>query len=204
VRVAIGLKSHSGWAAVVAVGIAGSEIHLVDRRRIELVEPEDISWAKQPYHAAEMLGANEAKTLVRRGIHSAYKIAARELQAEVEHLWTYGHEIAACALVTPSPMPDWSTAEILSVHIRMHKAEGVLFPEALAGAAEASRLKLVRVAEKRLDEIAKEAFGRPHAEVLGKLAALGKAAGPPWGKDQKTAALAAVIALNQLKPNPNA
>jgi hypothetical protein len=26
------------------------------------------------------------------------------------------------------PMPDWTVDEILAVHFRMHKAEGVLFP----------------------------------------------------------------------------
>jgi hypothetical protein len=151
-----------------------------------------------------MLDANEADELVTRGIQSAHRVAIRELQTEIEHLWTYGHEIAACALVTPSSMPDWSTAEILSVHIRMHKAEGVLFPEALAGAAEESGLRLVRIAEKRLEETAQEVFDSGLTPMMDKLAALGKAAGPPWGKDQKTAALAAVIVLNSLKAASNA
>ena len=203
-RVAIGLKSHSGWAAVVAVGIERNEIRLVDRRRIELVEPADISWAKQPYHAAETLDAKGAEVLVTRGIKSAHLIAVRELQTEIERLWSYGHEIAACVVLKPSPMPDWSVAEILSVHIRMHKAEGVLFPQALANAAEECGLKLVKVAEKRLEETAKEVFGGRLTATLDKLAALGKLAGPPWGKDQKMATLAAVIALDQLKPGSNA
>jgi hypothetical protein len=33
------------------------------------------------------------------------------------------------------------------------------------------------------------------AGIQKKLTALGKAAGPPWGKDQKDAALAAMVAL---------
>src|SRR5258708_16506400 len=142
-----------------------------------------------------MLDRNEAEVVVTRGIQSAYEIAIRELQTEIEHLWTYGHEIAACALITPSPMPDWSIAEILSVHFRMHKAEGMLFPAALANAAKECGLKVVKITEKGLDEAAKEAFGRQLASTVVKLAAVGKAAGAPWGKDQKNAALAAVIAL---------
>ena len=203
-RVAIGLKSHSGWAAVVAVGIERNEIRLADRRRIELVDPADISWAKQPYHAAETLDAKDAEVLVTRGIKSAHLIAVRELQTEIERLWSYGHEIAACVVLKPSPMPAWSVAEILSVHIRMHKAEGVLFPQALANAAEECGLNLVKVAEKWLEETAKEVFGGRLTATLDKLAALGKLAGRPWGKDQKMATLAAVIALDQLKPGSNA
>jgi hypothetical protein len=47
----IGLKTHSGWAALVAIGKdRGQTFHLIERRRLELV---DEAWAKQPYHAAE-------------------------------------------------------------------------------------------------------------------------------------------------------
>lgn len=121
----------------------------------------------------EILDAKDADAVVTRGIRSAYRIAIRELQTEIEHLWVHGHEIAACAVLTPSPMPDWSIADILSVHIRMHKAEGVLFPESLANAAEECGLKLVKVAEKRLDETAKEMFGSKLHAIMDKLAALG-------------------------------
>jgi hypothetical protein len=57
-KVVFGMKAHSGWAALVVVGIRGGEFVVVDRRRIELVEEE---WAKQPYHAAEeMKGVQRA------------------------------------------------------------------------------------------------------------------------------------------------
>ena len=39
-----------------------------------------------------------------------------------------------------NPMPDWSVEEILAVHFRMHKAEGVLFRDALVEAANACGL----------------------------------------------------------------
>jgi hypothetical protein len=51
-RVALGMKAHSGWAVLVVVGGRGGETRVVDRRRVELVEE---GWAKQPYHAAEHL-----------------------------------------------------------------------------------------------------------------------------------------------------
>jgi hypothetical protein len=36
------------------------------------------------------------------------------------------NDVTACAVLVANPMPDWSIEEILGVHFRMHKAEGVL------------------------------------------------------------------------------
>jgi hypothetical protein len=54
---------------------------------------------------------------------------------------------------------------------------------------------LVAIPEKRLTEHAEQALATPAAAVMKRIAALGKSVGPPWGKDQKDAALAAMIAL---------
>jgi hypothetical protein len=105
------------------------------------------------------------------------------------------NDIAACAVLAPDPMPEWSTEEILSVHFRMHKAEGVLFPEALCRAAEACELKLVSVPEKQLDAVAAKTLRLPAAQLAERIATFGKSVGAPWGKDQKAATLAALIAL---------
>ncbi|HKQ98360.1 MAG TPA: hypothetical protein VJV75_10825, partial [Candidatus Polarisedimenticolia bacterium] len=91
--------------------------------------------------------------------------------------------------------PPWSIAEILAVHFRMHKAEGVLWREALATASAACDLQVVPVSEKRLGDEARTVLGTTPAGVQKRLAALGRDIGPPWGKDQKDAALAALIAL---------
>jgi hypothetical protein len=92
-------------------------------------------------------------------------------------------------------MPDWSVDEILAVHFRMHKAEGVLFRDVLAQAAEACDLKLVAIPEKSSLEHAEAALGRKAGSLSQQISALGKSVGAPWGKDQKDAALAAIIAL---------
>src|SRR5205823_6166868 len=84
VQVAFGFKAHSGWAALVGVGSAGGEWRIVDRRRIELVDEADASWAKQPYHAAEALNPDEAGAVVRRGADAARRNAVEAIQAAVE------------------------------------------------------------------------------------------------------------------------
>jgi hypothetical protein len=184
-RIAAGFKAHSGWAALVVIGSASDGFVVVDRRRIELIEPGE-TWAKQPYHAAEDLPAAEARRLVRRGIDAAHRIAKREMRGFVKR--AAGHEIVGCAVLVGTPMPDWTIEQIRSVHVRMHKAEGVLFPAALIAAAEACDLTVAAIPEKELP-----------ATFDDDVAKLGKTVGPPWGKDQKTAAVAALITLTKVR-----
>jgi hypothetical protein len=194
-NVAFGLKAHSGWAALVVLGTRSGELHVVDRCRMELVEKDEASWAKQPYHAAKRLNASDARDLVRRGLETTRRIAVREMRTAVKRAREAGHEVAACAVLVVDPMPDWTIDEILAVHFRMHKAEGVLFRDAVARAATACSLRLLGIPEKQLDEHAERALATSVNSLRKTIALLGKSVGPPWGKDQKDASLAAMIAL---------
>ena len=200
-KVAFGMKAHSGWAAVVVVGKRDGNFVVVDRRRIELVEDE---WAKQPYHAAEDLKPDAARDVVKRGVEAAHRIAVREMQAAVKRERERENDVTACAVLVANPMPDWSIEEILTVHFRMHKAEGVLFRDALVGATKACRLRLVAIPEKVLTKDAERALGTPPSGLMKKITTLGKSVGPPWGKDQKDAALAALVALQGAEVRMNA
>lgn len=191
-RVAFGTKVHSGWAALVVVGTGDGHVIVVDRRRIALVEEE---WEKQPYHAAQHLKPTAARDLVKRGIAVAHRVAAEAIRAAVKRERERDHEVAACAVLVAGPMPGWSIDEILAVHFRMHHAEGVLFRDALVGATKACGLRLVAIPEKLLTRHAESALGIAASDLVEKIAALGKPLGPPWGKDQKDAALAALVAL---------
>jgi hypothetical protein len=193
-KVAFGLKAHSGWAALVVLGTKGKELEVLDRRRLELIDKGE-EWAKQPYHAAEGLKPMEARKVVKRGVESARRIALRQMRALTKRARENGHELAGCGLLVNEPMPDWSVDEILAVHFRMHKAEGVLFREVLARAASECDLRLVEIPEKLLLERAESMLATSLNGALTKIAALGKSVGPPWGKDQKDATLAAMIAL---------
>ena len=194
-KVAFGMKAHSGWASLVVLGSRSGELQVVDRSRMELVESDEASWAKQPYHAAERLNPADAGDLVRRGLETARRIAVREMRAAVKRAREAGHEVEACAVLVVDPMPDWTVDEILAVHFRMHKAEGVLFRDALARAAGACGIRYLGIAEKQLDEQAERALATPVSSLQKTIASLGKSVGPPWGKDQKDASLAAMIAL---------
>jgi hypothetical protein len=196
-KVALGMKAHSGWAALVVLGKRGSELQIVERRRIELVEKSEAAWAKQPYHAAEHLKPAAARALVERGIETTHRISVREIRAAEQRAREAGHEVVACGVLTTTPMPGWTVDEILAVHFRMHKAEGVLFRDALVRASSECGLMCVEILEKQLDERAERALATPLSALRETLASLGKSVGPPWGKDQKDASLAAMIALRR-------
>jgi hypothetical protein len=191
-KIAFGIKTHSGWAALVAIGGTKDDIAVVDRRRLELV---DEMWAKQPYHAAQSLRSSEARAVVKRGIDAARRLATRELRAAMEREGQRGNAVIACAVIVGKPMPAWSTDQILAVHFRMHKAEGVLFQDALLHAGSRCRLRQLAVPEGDLVKLATQALGMSGGRLEKQIAILGKSLGPPWGKDQKDAALAACIAV---------
>jgi hypothetical protein len=191
-KVAFGMKAHSGWAALVVLGERDSDLVVADRRRIELVEDE---WARQPYHAAEGLEPDEARDVVKRGVEAARRIAVQEMRAAVKRELERGNEVAACAVLVGDHMPGWSVEDILAVHFRMHKAEGVLFRDVLVRAAKECGLRLVEIPEKMLTPHAENVLGTSASNLAKEIARLGKSAGPPWGKDQKEAALAALVAF---------
>jgi hypothetical protein len=191
-KVVFGAKAHSGWAALVVVGKRDGDLAVVDRRRIELAEDD---WAKQPYHAAEGLKEGAARDVVQRGIEAAHRIAVREMRAAVQRERKRDNEVTACAVLVTDPLPDWSIEEILAVHFRMHKAEGVLFRDALVRATKECGLRLVAIPEKALTKHAERALGSQGSTLVKEIATLGKSVGPPWGKDQKVAALAALVAM---------
>lgn len=191
-KVAFGMKAHSGWAALVVVGKRDGDFVVVDRRRIELVEDE---WAKQPYHAAEDLKPEAARDVVKRGVEAAHRLAVREMRAAVKRERERENQVTACAVLVGNPMPNWTVEEILAVHFRMHKAEGVLFRDALVRASRACALRLVVLPEKLLMKHAEKALRTPVSGLVKKITTIGKSVGPPWGKDQKDAALAALVAF---------
>jgi hypothetical protein len=193
---AFGVKAHSGWAALVAVGEEDGRLEVALRRRLELAsEP----WAKQPYHAAEGLDAEDAEDVVARAVAAAHACAEQGLAAALAERCAGGDEVIACGVLLGAGMPPWSTREILAVHMRMHKAEGELFREALLRGAERAGLPCIGVREKEVEAVAAEALRLAAEERERRLGEAGRRAGPPWARDQKDAALAAWIALRRAR-----
>jgi hypothetical protein len=197
--VAFGLKAHSGWAALVALGERGAVLEIAERRRLELVNAQDAHWAKQPYHAAAGLDASDAEALVARSIAAADRCTEQELASALALCRAAGDDVVACGVLLGSGMAPLTVREILAVHARMHQAEGELFRGALARAAERAGLELIGVREKQLEASASEALSLSVAESRKRLDEAGRRAGPPWARDQKDAALCAWIALRRAR-----
>jgi hypothetical protein len=191
-EVAIGFRNHTGWAVAVAVS---AEPLVRDRRRIELCDPA-LPW--QAFHAASGLPIEEARQVVARVERSAAEAAERELLGLVQELGGQGHRIRSVAIpVTTSPVPQ-ELSTVLGSHPLLHAAEGQLYREALAEAAQAAGLPMVRFTIKDLVADAAAALGCSPTTVREIIAKLGQGLGAPWAKDQKDAATAALLALHNV------
>ena len=176
---AIGFVAHTGWAAAIAIG-AGEQLCLLDRRRVELVAGGfEVAGV---YHAAAELPLAKAKRLVADVRKSAERSARESVGAILSTLRESGGTPRACAIVGGAKeLPE--LAAILESHALIHTAEGDLYRSVIARASEAHGLRVEMLHPRDLD-----------ADV-GWVRALGRLAGPPWGKDQKLAAVAAARLL---------
>jgi hypothetical protein len=182
-RTALGLRAHSGWAALVAVAGTVEAPHVLERRRIVIADPE-MPGSKQPYHAAAELPLNRAEKSVREAIESSRGMAVEALSSAIRDLGARGHDVAACGVVLGSGKPLPELSRVLASHALIHTAEGEMFREVLTWAAAECRLPVTGIKERELD-----------AGWLRRLDSLGKLIGPPWTQDQKYAAVAAFAAL---------
>jgi hypothetical protein len=186
VDVGIGFRDHSGWAAAVTVSRKPA---VLDRRRVLLCDPE---LPRQVYHAAVGLDLAEAGNLIAEVERSAAASAEHELAGIVARLSADGHRICGVAVAVGTAQLPADLTTILGLHTLLHAAEGELYRDALADAADAAGLPVLRFAGKTLLAQAQAATGRPIADTL---ADLGHGLGPPWAKDQKEAAAAALLVL---------
>jgi len=194
-RVALGLRAHSGWAALVALVGPPAAPTVVDRRRIEMADAS-IEGSKQPYHEAEDKKPKEAERIVARCIDSSRALAREALSAVVRELRGRDHEVAGCGLLLASgrALPE-DVHAILASHALIHAAEGEMYRDALRRASEQLSLRVTGVRERDVLARTAEVTGRPAAELQRRVAEMGRSLGPPWRQDEKLATLAAWVAL---------
>jgi hypothetical protein len=195
--VALGLRAHSGWAVLVALGGPSSSPVVVDRRRLVLC---DGSFPRQPYHAAENLSAAKAQALVSRSLETAHRLAREALAQAVKDRRGAGQEIAGAGLLLGSgrPLPAELSA-ILRAHPLIHTAEGVMYREALRLGCERAGLAVVGFREREVEATACQRLQLEPLGLRARVTALGKPLGPPWSQDEKLASLAAWLVLTRAK-----
>lgn len=193
-KAALGLRAHSGWAAMVAIIGPLNAPPVIDRRIIQLHNPKTAG-SKQPYHAAEPLPFQEAERLVSRCTKESQQLACDGLGATIADLQKKGHQVAGCGVLLASGRPLPALDKILTSHPLIHTAEGELYRSALLHAAAKCKLPAAGVKEGDLFARAAEVLGRSEKELRSYLLEIGRSLRPPWREDQKFAMLAAWIAL---------
>lgn len=191
---AIGLRAHSGWAALVAVGGPLRAPIVVKRTRVEMIRG---GMRAQPYHAAEHLPFHEAEALITESAEVARQLAYDGFRAVADQLAAKDYELSGCGILLSSARPLPALQAILRSHALIHTAEGELFRDALAHAAQRCGLALIRTKER---QVSADAVARLHLgdkDLSGRLLEMGREVGPPWRQDEKLAALAGWIALGQ-------
>lgn len=188
---ALGFKPRTGRAVLVTLAGDVRQPRLIERLEVPLLPAGDFA----PYHAAEGLEPAAARKSVERSIAAARRLAADAIRAASKRCTQAGGEVLGCGVLVGTGMPDWSTEQILAVHVRMHKAEGELFRDVLVAGARECGLEVTTLPDKSALDAAAAILGITRARLDGVLAALGKSAGPPWGKYHKEAAAAALAVL---------
>ena len=182
-EVALGFRPHSGWAAAVVVGLGPV---VLGRHRLDLPGPT------QPYHDAVGLPLAEAEELVAQATTAAYHGAAAAL-AEL----AAGHQVVGAAIVAGAGTvrEDVPLARALTAHAMLHAAEGELYRDALADAADALGLPVTLIPPRDTPALGRRLFGCDDAALRTRLTELGKPLGPPWTRDHKDAVVAALALL---------
>jgi hypothetical protein len=189
----LGVADHNGWAVCVTVAASRGVPVVVDRRRIDLIERGVPS---QPYHH-ETVGmplpeAEELVVRVRESVMRTTVARLTELRDELQPQYA----IAGMALRTP-PLP-YVPVTVAAAHASypvMCRADGMMYHDALCTAA---RLLSIGV---DLDDRGNAIVGA--ADRLGVsveaierfLQTTGESLGPPWQKEHRLAAAAAIVIL---------
>jgi hypothetical protein len=190
---------HSGWGVLVAVSGDPSSLEVINRRRIVITDPA-IPGANQPYHHAAGLGTSELglreseKYLAGCAVVSE-RLAFAVVEKVMRELEKRDHRVVGSVVLLASGRPLPPLAKILASHPLLHTAEGQFFRNAVIQACHRLKLEVAEIRERELEQQAEAAFGRAASQVQQRIATLGSSIGPPWTKDHKAAALAALIVL---------
>ena len=195
-RAALGFKVHTAWAALVAVSGTPDHLALHMRRRVELL-PANGSIPPHVYHEAAELPLSRAADFVERAQESALRAAGAALADALQELRSNGVQVVCCGLPTGSSemLEGLDLSAILKVHARVHAAEGILYQRAIIAECADCELPVTATREREMWFLASRAYGIREARIKAAIDGVRKEAGAPWTADQKTAAVAAFIAL---------
>ena len=182
---------------MVVLGGTAAEPELLGRSRVRLIDDHDPE-SKQPYHAVEFLCVEEATGRLDGYMAVATRLAQDSIHAQSVQLKERGIAVKSVGIIESSSRKQISLPSILASHALIHAADGDHFRNALFVAAEQCRLRVCRIPAKGLEDHAGKYLHLPVNRILETVKNLGVGKGPPWGADQKKAALLAWTLLAAL------
>ena len=178
-----GISDHGGWAVVVCV--AGDKV--IDRRRIELIEPG--LPCLPHHHQGQRLPIAEAVALVER-VRASAEVCAR---SALDELPTSVRAI----VIRKRPKLPATVAERIQNYWAQTRADCVMYRQAIAEAAQALGWSISEYETKTVFEEAAKVLGLH--DVTVRMKEIGDAVGRPWNNDHKLATAAAIVAAEVRK-----
>jgi hypothetical protein len=197
-RAGIGFRVKTGYAGAITL-IGGPDAPAFFGREDVLLADLDVDDSRQPYHAALERGERIGAAVVKKARHDAQRRATTALEGLLQAAQRAGWDPRTVGLVVGSNVDP---ATLGNLHIRAHALEGRFYREVLDQAATSLGLKVVTLLERDGFIAAAEMLGHSAARLKVILAAIGKAAGRPWRRDEQLATLAAWVALAQPRGTP--
>lgn len=187
----LGIAHHYGWAVAV---IATDEHEVVDRRRIELIEP-DLPAA--PVHHEG--GTHELHRTGEPLTDAALAALVATVRASVERTTAASlHDLAGSGPIRTISIRQRPADFPTDVATLRHppyesRADSIMYLDVLAEVAAERGWQVRAYDAKRVEQEAAELLGdRAQAVLHGPRSALG----PPWAKDHRTALAATVVAAS--------
>ena len=192
---AVGFRVKSGWATAVLLLGPTRAPRVADRRVIALSDPA-VPQSRQPYHAVMAASAARGAKLETRLRRVVATVTQHSVRALLREYRDAGHRLRGAALVVGSVIDP---ARIGNDHIRAHALEGRLFRTALEQALRSLGLPSITIVEREAYTTAAARLARPAARLRRAVAELGAALDEPWRAEEKTATVAAWMALRRAR-----
>jgi hypothetical protein len=189
----LGVADHNGWAVCVTVAVSRGVPVVVDRRRLELIEPGVPS---QPYHHETVrMPRPEAEKLVARVRESVMRTTLARVSGLCEELKPPYTIVGMTLRNPPLDYVPITVAEAHASYSVMCRADGMMYHDALCTAARRLKIAVTRLDRGEEAVRAADRLGVSVDEVEHFLQTVGKSLGPPWHKEHRLAAAAAIGVL---------
>jgi hypothetical protein len=187
----IGFRVRTGNATAVVLGGPTASPRFLVRVYIPLVDMDDDE-ARQPYHVMAEQDKERGMRLVRQTLTTATTRAAEATRGLIDRAKHSGYDVNTAILVVGS---NTNPASIRQPHVQAHALEGRLYREAVEAGLSQLGLRSRAIVEREVRATAQDTLDVPLAVLRQTLYDFGELAGRPWRVQDKSAALAAWMAL---------